>query len=671
MEVLGALAILFAFCLSVYAFTGSIVGIVKKRPYLQKSAERAVLGVFVLVTVASGILVFFLMTSDFRLAYVSARSNRAMPLMYKFAAWWGGQEGSLLLWSWLLSCYSAVVVWTNRKRHTGMMPWVIATLQFTQIFFLVLNAFVEPPFHVLAVGRGVQAMQDGQGLNPLLQYWMMAIHPPMLYLGYVGFIVPFAFAMGSLITKQPGDAWIHTTRRWSLITWGFQTTGIVLGAGWAYAVLGWGGYWGWDPVENASLLPWITGTAFLHSVMMQEKKGMMKIWNMVLISTTYFLCIFGTFLTRSGFVSSVHAFAESSIGMWFLGFMGIGISATVLLILSRLDYLKSETKLESVLSRESSFLFNNLLLLASAFAVLWGTLFPRISEMVTGEKITVGAPFFNKVNVPIGLFLLLLTGVGPLIAWRRSSWESLKRAFRWPTILMAVTIAVLAVGGIYHIYALISLGLCVFVTTTISMEFWKGSRAIAFRTHANLAMAAVELTHRNTRRYGGYLVHMGIVLMFVGFTGTAFNKDTTQDVKVGDRIAIGHYELQVREITDGSNDNFSWQRATVAAFRDGKPLGELLPERRVYAASQQPTSIVAIRRRLNEDLYLNFAGMSETEVGHAIIQVYVNPLVSWIWLGFWVVFMGTLVCLVPNKVKLTYARTEMVGVYEKQTTPTK
>jgi cytochrome c-type biogenesis protein CcmF len=668
MEVLGALAILFAFCLSVYAFLGSIVGIVRKRPYLQKSAERAVLGVFVLVTVASGILVFFLTTSDFRLAYVAAHSNRAMPVLYKFASWWGGQEGSLLLWSWLLSVYSAVVVWTNRRRHTGMMPWVIAVLQFTQIFFLVLNVFVEPPFHVLAVGRSVQSMQDGQGLNPLLQYWMMAIHPPMLYLGYVGFIVPFAFAMGSLITRQPGDAWIHTTRRWSLITWGFQTTGIILGAGWAYAVLGWGGYWGWDPVENASLLPWITATAFLHSVMMQEKKGMMKVWNMVLISTTYFLCIFGTFLTRSGFVSSVHAFAESSIGTWFLGFLSIGIAATVYLILSRLDYLKSETKLESVLSRESSFLFNNLLLLASAFAVLWGTLFPRISEMITGEKITVGAPFFNKVNVPIGLFLLLLTGVGPLIAWRRSSWESLKRAFRWPTILMVVTIAGLAIAGIYHFYALMSFGLCVFVTTTIVMEFWKGSRAIAFRTNTNLALAAVELTHRNTRRYGGYLVHMGIVLMFVGFTGAAFNQDTTQDVKVGDRLTVGHYDLQILEVTDGSNPNYTWQRATVAASRDGKALGELMPERRVYVSSQQPTSIVAIRRRLNEDLYLNFAGMSETEAGHAILQVYVNPLVSCIWLGFWVVLFGTMICLVPNKVKLAYARTEMVGVYEKKTT---
>ena len=398
---------------------------------------------------------------------------------------------------------------------------------------------------------------------------------------------------------------------------------------------------------------------------------MMKVWNMVLISATFFLCIFGTFLTRSGFVSSVHAFAESPIGYWFLGFLTIVIAITAYLILSRLDYLKSETKLESLLSRESSFLFNNLLLLASAFAVLWGTLFPRISEMVTGEKITVGAPFFNKVEVPIGLFLILLTGVGPLIAWRRSSWESLKRAFRWPALAMALTMIALAAAGIRHLYALMSFGLCAFVTTTIAMEFVKGSRAIAARMQMNLVRAAFELTHRNTRRYGGYLVHMGIVLMFIGFTGAAFNQDTTREVQVGDRFTIGHYDLQVKEVTDGSTPNYTWQRAVVAAYKDGDYLGDLKPERRVFVASQQPTSEVAIRRRLNEDLYLNFAGMSETEPGHAIIQVYVNPLVSCIWLGFWVVFFGTLTCLVPNKVKLAYARTEVVGVYAKQTTAQK
>ena len=671
METLGALAILVAFCLAIYSVVASVVGAMTKRPYLTVSGQRAVYGIFALLTVASGILIYALMTSDFRFAYVAARSNKAMPAVYKFAAWWGGQEGSLLLWSWLLSFYAAVVLATNKRKFRDMMPWVTAILMFTQIFFLTLNAFVEPPFQMLAVGRGITAVQDGQGLNPLLQYWTMAIHPPTLYLGYVGFIVPFAFAMGSLITKQPGDAWIATTRRWSLITWGFQSAGVLLGAGWAYAVLGWGGYWGWDPVENASLLPLLTATAFLHSVMMQEKKGMMKFWNMVLVSATFFLCIFGTFLTRSGIVSSVHAFAQSSLGGWFLGFLGITIAMTVILIVRRLDYLKSETHLESVLSRESSFLFNNLILLASTFAVLWGTMFPVLTEWVMGEKITVGAPFFNKVNIPIGLFLLLLTGVGPLIAWRRSSWESLKRAFYWPAIMFAVAVAISLAMGSRHFYASISFGLCAFVTATIVMEFYKGSRAIAGKSEMNMLRAAVELTHRNTRRYGGYLVHMGIVIMFVGFSGSAFNKDTTREVTIGDRFTMGGYEFHVDKISDGDNPNYTWQRAEVGVYKNGSFLQVLTPERRVYLVTEQPTSEVSIRRRLNEDVYLNFAGISTTEENKAIIQAYIFPLVSWIWVGFGVLMFGTMVCLIPSKSRLSYPRTEVVGVYAEQKTVAK
>jgi len=663
METLGALAILVAFCLAIYSVVASVAGAVAKRPYLTVSGQRAVYGIFILLTVASGILVYALMVSDFRFAYVAARSNRAMPAVYKFAAWWGGQEGSLLLWSWLLSLYSAVVLITNRRKFRDMMPWVTAILMSTQIFFLTLNAFVEPPFQMLAVGRGITAVQDGQGLNPLLQYWTMAIHPPTLYLGYVGFIVPFAFAIASLITKQPGDAWIATTRRWSLITWGFQSMGILLGAGWAYAVLGWGGYWGWDPVENASLLPWLTATAFLHSVMMQEKKGMMKVWNMVLVSATFFLCIFGTFLTRSGIVSSVHAFAQSSLGTWFLGFLAIAITLTVILIVRRLDYLKSETQLESVLSRESSFLFNNLILLASTFAVLWGTMFPVLTEYVMGEKITVGAPFFNKVNIPIGLFLLLLTGVGPLIAWRRSSWDSLKRAFRWPAIMFVVAAAASIAMGSRSFYATICLGLCAFVTTTILMEFYKGSRAIAGKSEMNLVRAAIELTHRNTRRYGGYLVHMGIVIMFIGFSGAAFNKDTTREVTIGDRFTMGPYEFHVDKISDGDNPNYTWQRAEIGVYKNGQFLQELKPERRVYLVTEQPTSEVSIRRRLNEDVYLNFAGMSQTEENKAVIQAYIFPLVSWIWLGFGVLMMGTAVCLVPSKARILASKAEPVSEF--------
>lgn len=665
MENLGALAILLAFCLSVYAVIGSVVGGWKKKLYLIQSARRAVYAIWILLTIASALLVYSLMTGDFRMVTVWSSTDRAMPAIYKFTAWWGGQEGSLLLWSWILSCYSAIVVWTNRRKFREMMPYVIAVLMTTQCFFLILNAFVASPFQVFTVGRGVTELPDGQGLNPLLQYWAMAIHPPMLYLGYVGFVVPFAFAMGSLITRQPGDAWIHTTRRWTIVTWFFQSTGIMLGAGWAYSVLGWGGYWGWDPVENASLLPWITATAFLHSVMMQEKKGMMKVWNMVLISATFFLCIFGTFLTRSGIVSSVHAFAQSSIGTYFVVFLAIGIAATAYLIIDRLDFLKSEAQLESVISRESSFLFNNLILLASCFAVLWGTLFPVITEAVVGEKASVGAPFFNRVNVPIGLFLLFLTGVGPLIAWRRSSLESLKRNFLWPSIGGLATIVILLGFGIRHFYALISFGLCAFVTWTIVSEFVKGARAISLKSGSNLLLSMVELTHRNTRRYGGYLVHMGIVLMFIGFTGAAFNKDTTVEVNIGDQFTLGKYDLKVRELREGENANYIWQHAVIDVFRNGEQVHTLLPERRVYKASKQPVSQVSIRRQINEDLYLNFAGMSMTESGKAIVQGYIFPLVSWIWIGYWVLFLGSIVCMIPSKVKLQYARTEVVGVVGK------
>lgn len=668
MENIGALAVLVAFCLAIYAIVASVTGRLKKNPFLITSGERAVYSVWLLLTVASATLVYALITGDFRYVYVAQHSNRAMPTAYKFASWWGGQEGSLLFWSWLLSTYSAVAVWTNRRKLRDIMPYVIAVLMTTQTFFLLLNAFVVSPFQMIAQGGSIFAVPDGNGLNPLLQYPAMAIHPPMLYLGYVGMAVPFAFAMGSLITRQPGEAWIHTTRRWSLVTWLFQSIGIMLGASWAYAALGWGGYWAWDPVENASLLPWLSATAFLHSVMMQEKKGMMKVWNAVLVSASFFLCIFGTFLTRSGVVSSVHAFAQSPIGTYFVAFLALGIAATIYLILDRLDFLKSEAELESVISRESSFLFNNLILLASCFAVLWGTLFPVISEAVSGEKISLDASWFNRLMVPIGLFLLFLTGVGPLFAWRRTSADSLRRNFMWPGLASCVLILGLIVAGVRNFYPLISLGFCLFVGLTVIAEFYKGSAAIARKDGSNLLLAMVELTHRNTRRYGGYIVHMGIVLMFIGFTGAAFNKDLTANVKVGDSMNVGSYQLKVTEITDGDNENYTWQHAKIQVSKNGSVVGLLEPERQLYKASNQPVGRVAIRRRLNEDLYLNFAGMGD-EPGVAVIQAYVFPLVTWIWLGTGVLVFGTLIALVPSKVKRQYARTQVVGIAQKTAVP--
>ena len=648
MENLGALAILLAFCFSIYAVLGSLIGKWKNKPVLALSGERAVYSIFFLLTAAAGILVYALIAGDYRLAYVAQNTNRAMPTIYKFAAWWGGQSGSLLLWAWLLSLYSAIVVFQNRRKFRDMMPYAVAILMTVQGFFLILIGFVVSPFDVLVQGKGIVDVGDGQGLNPLLQYWTMVIHPPVLYLGYVGFVVPYAFAMASLITRRKDEDWIHTTRRWSLVTWFFQGSGIILGAGWAYAVLGWGGYWGWDPVENASLLPWLTSTAFLHSVMMQEKKGMMKVWNMVLVASTFWLCIFGTTLTRTGIVSSVHAFAQSPIGHYFFTFLAVGIAGTIYLILDRLDYLKSEARMESVLSRESSFMFNNLILVASCFSVLWGTLFPVISEAVTGEKISVDAPFFNKVNVPIGLFLLLLTGVGPLIAWRRSSWESLRKAFLWPTVVGVVVMIALAATGVVHFYALMSFGLCAFVMMTILGEFYKGSRAIGARTGQNLLSAMVELTHRNTRRYGGYLVHIGIVIMFIGFTGKAFDQDRTVEVKIGDSFRIGHYDVKVRDIRSGENSNYAWSHSVMEIYRGGSHVKTMEPEKRLYKASRQPSSEVAIWRKLDEDLYINFAGL-ENDI--AVFQAYVFPLVSWIWIGFWVLMAGTIVCLFPSKRK--------------------
>jgi cytochrome c-type biogenesis protein CcmF len=666
MENVGALAILLALCVAVYAAAASVVGKLKSKPYLILSGERAVLAVWVLLSVASGILIYALVTGDFHFAYAASHSNHSMPGLYKFTAWWGGQEGSVLFWGWLLATYSAIVVLQNQRRHRQMMPYVVAILSGVQSFFLFLSAFLVSPFEVLAVNRVVTAVTDGLGLNPQLQYPAMAIHPPMLYLGYVGFTVPFAFAMASLITKQRGDAWIHTTRRWTIVAWLFLGVGIILGSGWAYHALGWGGYWAWDPVENASLLPWLSGTAFLHSVMMQEKKGMMKVWNMVLVASTFFLCIFGTFLTRSGVVSSVHAFAQSPIGKYFVGFLTVGIAATVYLIIERRKFLKSESHLESVVSRESSFLFNNLVLLASCFAVLWGTLFPVITEAISDEKIGLDKEWFNRLMIPIGLFLLLLTGVGPLFAWRKTSGESLRKNFLVPCAAGLLLAGALFIGGARSPYGIVALAFCMFVMCAILLEFYRGSRAIHQKDGVNYGKAAVELTHRNTRRYGGYLVHMGIVLMFVGWSGSAFNQNIMADVGEGETTRIGAYAVKVVGFDNGDTGNYIWDRARLDVWKNGDYIGAMEPEKRLYTVSKQGLTHVAIRERLNEDLYISLAGVEQNgQKVTATLQLWVFPLVSWIWIGTGVLVFGTLVALVPSKVARQYARTEVVGITRK------
>src|SRR5256714_836579 len=522
----GNFALLLAFALSVYCFGAGLLALLTpdepNSQRLSETARRAGVVVFGAVLLAAIALVVSAFRDDFSIAYIFHHSNRDLPAPYKFATLWSGQEGSLVFWSLLLAGYGFVLR-LRYKTDPRLFAYASVVLAAVQIFFLALVNFAANPFGLLEGSL----RPDGSGLNPLLQYPDMVIHPPMLYLGYVGFTVPFAFALGALIMKYPGEKWIQITRRWTMVTWGFLTCGVFLGAHWAYSVLGWGGYWGWDPVENASLMPWLTGTAFLHSVMMQEKRGMLKTWNMWLIFTTFMLFIFGTFLTRSGVVNSVHAFAQSSIGTWFVAFLAVIFLVCALLYWKNREHLKSEHQLESLVSRESSFLFNNLLLLVACFTVLWGTLFPVLSEWVQGNKVTVGPPFFNRVNVPVALLLLLLTAVGPLLAWRKTSVESLKRNFLWPAMsAIAVGAARFVVGirpwkDMSYLYSLMTIMLSALVGFTVISEFIRGGRVIKGHTGQSLFASMVQLAHRNTRRYGGLIFFFLRVVLFIGFAGGA------------------------------------------------------------------------------------------------------------------------------------------------------
>src|SRR5271169_3126931 len=530
MAQIGSYALLIALALSIYSFLVGMLALFFPGDALWErlgeTARRAGVVVFGFVVLASIALVVSAFRDDFTIAYIFHHSNRDLPAPYKFATLWSGQEGSILFWALLLSGYGFVLR-LRYKTDPRLFAYASVVLAGVQIFFLSLVDFAANPFGLLAG----PLRADGSGLNPLLQYPEMVIHPPMLYLGYVGFTVPFAFALGALMMRYPGEKWIRITRVWTMVTWLFLTCGIFLGMHWAYAVLGWGGYWGWDPVENASFMPWLTGTAFLHSVMMQEKKGMMKSWNVWLIFSTFLLTLLGTLLTRAGLVSSVHAFAQSSIGTWFVVFMGIVLAVCIFTYVLNRSHLKSEHHLESLVSRESSFLFNNLVLLTACFVILWGTLFPVLSEYVVGNKVTMGAPWYNRVAVPIGLFLLFLTGVGPLLPWRATSFRSIRRNFVAPVLMLWLTVIVcLAVGvtpwknGEFssgHFYAIVGFSLSAAVLAAILGEFFAGARVISRQTGRNLLSATYLLTRRNTRRYGGYLIHIGVVVIVIGLAGAA------------------------------------------------------------------------------------------------------------------------------------------------------
>ena len=663
MAAFGSFALLIGLALAAYNLVGGALAlrlIATGQPAriaperLADTARRAGIASFWAVTAAAFALIYSVFTNDFSITYIMEHSNRALPAPYKFAALWSGQEGSLLLWAWLLAGYGFVLRLTH-KTDVKLYAYAGTILAGVQFFFLLLLNFAAPPFSLF---NGPTPM-DGNGLNPLLQYPEMVIHPPMLYLGYVGFSVPFAFALGALMMRYPGEKWIRITRGWTMVTWLFLTCGIFLGMHWAYAVLGWGGYWGWDPVENASFMPWLTGTAFLHSVMMQEKKGMMKSWNVWLIFSTFLLTLLGTLLTRAGLVSSVHAFAQSSIGSWFITFMVIVLAICIFTYVLQRDHLKSDQRIESVVSRESSFLFNNLVLLTACFVILWGTLFPILSEYVQGTKVTVGAPFYNRVAVPIGLFLLFLTGVGPLLPWRATSFKAIQRNFVLPCIaLWAVVIAGPFVGvkpwhdGAFdrgNFYALVAFAVAAAVLTAIFSEFLRGARVISHQTGKNLVVGTWLLTRRNTRRYGGYIIHIGVVVVVLGLAGQAFNRSTSAEMGLHSKLNIGPYTLDCVGFTQDSNANYNSEYAMLNVYRNGKYEFQMSPEKRLYLVNGQPQTMVAIHSLPSWDLYVVYEG-TNPDTGRPIIKAFLNPLVGWIWAGLVVIVFGTLVAMVPSTV---------------------
>jgi cytochrome c-type biogenesis protein CcmF len=639
---LGGLALPLAVFFAFYAGVIAAVGALRNRPEFVRSAERAVIAVFALLVLAMIGVEAALIGDRFDLAFVAQISAREQPLIFKLALW-GGQAGSLLLWTFMLGLMSFLVVLQNRRRNRTLIPWVIAVMMVNVVFFGSIVSWVSSPYAPLPAG---QAWSSGQGMNPLLQHPVMLIHPPILYTGFIGMSVPFAFAAAALITGELGTTWFKTTRRWALTGWFFLGCGFVLGGRWAYEVLGWGGYWGWDPVENSSLMPWLAGTAFIHSVMIQEKRGMLKIWNFALIGLAYALCVMGTFLTRSGVVQSVHAFANAGwFGDLFLGYVLVLAVGYAALLIWRVPELRSQTRLDSMLSREAAFLLNNYAFMALLAIVFYGTLYPVVSEAITGHRIQIGPPFFQRYVGPVAIFLLFLTGVGPLLAWRRATWVNVRKSFVWPASISALTALALLVFGMRRFYPVAFLALCAFVAGTILEEYWRGVRSRMRRGESPFT-ALVQLVRRNRRRYGGYVVHLAVVLMFVGFAGAVFNLEETKVLAPGEKWDLAGYTVEYRQPRPVSSPHYAGAVARLALYQHGKPVGMLLPEKRMYFQQEQPTTIPAVWSGIDQDFYVILAGLEPDQ--RAALKVYVNPLVNWIWIGGLVFVFGNTLLLWPT-----------------------
>ena len=651
MYLIGNITIYLGIVIAAYALIANILGIRKHSKKWIESARGAVLSLIFVSLLASFLLLYFLGTSQFQFEYVASYTSLNLPMVYKLTAFWAGNAGSLLLWTVLLCLYTGILVFSKEKRNP-MMPYVSSILLLNILFFFTVMALDGNPF---AMTETIPA--DGKGLNPMLQHPGMILHPVTLYLGYVGLAVPFAFAIGALILRRMDAEWIKLTRRWTITAWLFLTLGNIIGGWWAYLELGWGGYWAWDPVENASFLPWLTVSAFLHSVMIQERKGMLKTWNISLIILSYILTLFGTFLVRSGVLTSVHAFGSGPLGTYFLVFMAFMMLFSIYIVMTRYQLIKKESiPIDSYFSKESSFLLNNLILVAGAFAVFWGSMYPLISEAVTGTKINVGAPYFDSVMAPILLCLILLMAVCPLIAWQKATVERFIKNAIWPLaagIVSAITLIILGTKGIL---AVIGLSSTIFMFATHVQEFIQGTRARMRATKENIFRAIYKLIRKNQRRYGGYIVHIGIALIAVGVIAShAYSEEVLKTVNLGESFTIGDYELTFKGLTETTDKGNGIVVADIGTTYRGKDVGTVQPEKVFYESWPEPSTEVAIKTNWKEDLYLVLSSWENRE--KITLQVKVNPFVSWIWAGGIIMIIGTAVALVGGK-------TSTVGIWK-------
>ncbi|HWN21637.1 MAG TPA: heme lyase CcmF/NrfE family subunit [Gaiellaceae bacterium] len=657
MPELGRAALVVTLGLALYAVVAGAYAAHTRRRRLALSAQNALIGAFASTLVASAVLLVALVRNDFSFVYAAAHTSRELPTGYTISAFWGGQEGSLLLWLLVLTGYAAAAVLLNRRSARDLVAWVVPVLGGIALFFAFLVVAVASPFATQV------APLDGRGLNPSLQNPYMMAHPPLLYLGYVGLAVPFAFAMGALLARRTDERWIVSTRRWTLVAWTALGVGQLLGAHWAYEEVGWGGYYAWDPVENAALMPWLAATAFLHSVMIQEKRGMLKVWNVLLVLLAFTLSLFGTFLTRSGIVSSIHSFTQSSIGPWFLAFICVVVAGSLALIFSRLPILRARSRLESLVSREATFLYNNLLLVALTLTILWGVAYPILHEAVYGEQRLVGQGYYNFFLRVFGLPLLVLMGIGPLVAWRRASLRSLARAFSVPFgFALATGLLLLALGAGSSIPGLIAYTFSAFVLASIAFEFVRGTRARRALAGGSWPRAFSDLVGRNRRRYGGYIVHAAIVLLAIGIAGSsAYDTVRERQLAPGQALDVGDYRLTYLRLDERPAANATEVRAVVGVERDGRDLGTVEAGKNAYTAEQQVSNEVGIRSDLitGEDLFVIAEQVNAD--GTVYLRVFVKPLVNLIWLAGLVFLLGSLIALWPDareqrRLALRYSR---------------